>query len=153
MPQTDSCVVSPTDPDPRRRPDGYVTVLREAGAHEKTIPYRVGWVRRFFARFPGRRRRDLGRAEVETSLSETAAHPGVSNWHVRQARDALELYCAKFRGIPLEPRNAVTEANHSNRPPDTTIVNAHIQNMSAFYTKTNSDVKEKGGWTYPSFSA
>jgi len=32
----------------------------------------VAWVRRFFAKHPGRRRRDLGRAEIEVFLAETA---------------------------------------------------------------------------------
>ena len=35
MPQSDFCVVSPTDPDPQW-PDGYVAVLREAGAKPTT---------------------------------------------------------------------------------------------------------------------
>ena len=111
MDQNKSLVTAPNDPDPEW-PDGYVAVLREAGAKEKNIPYCVGWVRRFFARFPGRPRRSLGRAELEAFLSEAAAYPGISNWQVQQARAALELYYAKFRGIALEPRNAVVETNH-----------------------------------------
>ena len=103
MDQTNLLVTAPNDPDPEW-PDGYVAVLREAGAKEKNIPYCVGWVRRFFARFPGQPRRSLGRAEVEAFLSEAAAHPGISNWQVQQARDALELYYERFRGIALEPR-------------------------------------------------
>lgn len=78
MPQKGLVVVAPMDPEPKW-PEGYVEVLREAGAKEVTIPFCVGWVRRFFARFPGRRRRDLGRSEFETFLSEIAARPGVSN--------------------------------------------------------------------------
>ena len=109
MDQTGLRVTAPNDPDPKW-PDGYVEILREAGAKEKNIPYCVGWVRRFFARFPDRHRRDLGRTEIELFLSETAAHPGVSNWHVQQARDSLELYYEKFRGIALEPRACVPVA-------------------------------------------
>jgi len=50
-------------------------------------------------------------------LSEIAAHPGISNWQVQQARNALELHYEKFRGIALSPRNAnplddVTHPNH-----------------------------------------
>jgi len=85
-------------------PAGYATVLREAGAQEKSIPYCLSWVRAFFARNPGRRRRDLGRAQIETFLSELAVRPEINNWQVQQARDALELYYEQFRGIPLEPR-------------------------------------------------
>jgi hypothetical protein len=59
----------------------------------------------FFAQNPGRRRRDLGRAEIEKFLAETAKRPTVSNWQIQQARDALELYYEQFRGIPLEPRH------------------------------------------------
>ena len=106
MDQTGLRVTAPNDPDPQW-PEGYVTVLREAGAKEKNIPYCIGWVRRFFARFPGRPRSGLGRSEIETFLTETAAHPAISNWHVQQARDALELYYEKFRGIALEPREFV----------------------------------------------
>ena len=85
-------------------PEGYVATLREAGAQEKTIPFLVTWVRRFFARFPGRRRRDLSRMEIETFLGEMARRNEISNWGIAQARDALELYYEQFRGIALAPR-------------------------------------------------
>ena len=133
MPRGEFCVVSPADPDPRW-PDGYAAVLMGAGAREKTIPCCIVWVRRFFARFPGRRRRDLVRAEIETFLAETAAHPGVSNGQVQQARDSLELYYAKFRGIPLEPRGAISEASH---PSQSSNESAHIQNTVGLYSKPN----------------
>ena len=61
-------------------------------------------MRRFFAAHPGRRRRDLGRDQIEDYLRKVAARPGISNWLVQQGRDALELYYEPFRGIPLEPR-------------------------------------------------
>lgn len=109
MPQKDLLVAAPTDPDPKW-PEGYVSVLREAGAKEKNIPFCLGWVRRFFSAFPGRGRSELGRAEVETFLSAAAAQPGVSNWQVQQARDALELYYTMFRGIALAPREYVPVA-------------------------------------------
>ena len=115
MDQTKLLVTAPSDPDPEW-PDGYVVVLREAGAKEKNIPYCVGWVRRFFARFPGRPRRSLGRTEVEAFLSEATAHPGISNWHVQQARDTLELYYERFRGIALEPRQPVSAPACENHP-------------------------------------
>lgn len=140
MDQTTLPVTAPNDPDPRW-PDGYVAMLRAAGAQEKTIPYCIGWVRRFFARFPGRHRRDLGRAEIETFLAETAAHPGITNWQVQQARDALELYYAKFRGIPLEPREFVPAAEHQTVPLHT---DAHIQITGETYTKPDAVVKDGG---------
>jgi integron integrase len=93
-------------------------MLREAGAKEVTIPYCVAWVRRFFAANPGRRRRDLGRAEIEAFLSDVAASPGISNWQVQQARDAVELYYERFRGIPLDPRpDRALRPAASVRPP------------------------------------
>ena len=152
MPQDSLCVTAPTDPSPKW-PDGYVAVLREAGAKEKSIPYCVGWVRRFFARFPDRRRRDLGRKEIETFLSETAAHPGISNWQVQQARDALELYYAKFRGISLEPREFVPASRHEPFPnpqvppledasrPVAVAPFAGIQNTPLQYTRPPASVK------------
>ena len=82
---------APLDPDPKW-PDGYIEALRRAGSHEKNIPYCVSWVNRFFQRFPGRPRRELGRSEIEEFLSETARRPGVSNWQVQQARNAVETY-------------------------------------------------------------
>jgi hypothetical protein len=60
-------------------PSGHVEVLRDAGAQEKTIPFCLGWVRRLFAAYPGRRSRDLDRAEIETFLHSVSTHPSVSN--------------------------------------------------------------------------
>jgi hypothetical protein len=71
--------VAPLHTDPKW-PQGYIVVLREAGAQEKNIPYCVAWVQRFFVRYPGRRRRDLGRREIEAVLSEAALHAEVSNY-------------------------------------------------------------------------
>lgn len=142
MPRDEFCVVSPTDPDPQW-PDGYVAVLREAGAQEKTIPYCIGWVRRFFARFPGRQRRDLGRAEIEAFLSETAAHPGVGNWQIQQARDALELYYAKFRGISLEPRKFMPARPHEPNPSVLLPTRSDIQNDVLRYTNQDVSVKRE----------
>lgn len=116
MPHIRSPVTAPVNPEPQW-PEGYVAALREAGAQEKTIPYCIGWVRRFFVRFPGRRRRDLGRPEIEAFLAEQAARPGVSNWLVQQARDALELYYGKFRGIVLPPRHEDPVAVAHPTPP------------------------------------
>ena len=95
--------VAPLNPDPKW-PQGYIAVLREAGAVEKTISFLLTWVRRFFARFPGRNRRDLGRSEIEAFLGESSQRQEVSNWQIAQARNALELYYEQFRGIALAPR-------------------------------------------------
>jgi hypothetical protein len=77
----------------------------------------VAWVRRFFAKDPDRRRRDLGRTEIEAFLGETAQRPGVSNWQVQQARDALELYSEQFRGIALRERpDSILQNNPSQQP-------------------------------------
>lgn len=105
----------PPDPDPRW-PIGYMAVLREAGAQEKAIPYCIGWVRRFFAAYPGRERRELGRTEIETFPADLAARAGVTNWQVQQARDSLELYYERFLEIPLAPRTGI-EKPHAPSPP------------------------------------
>lgn len=102
MRQADRLVVAPVNDNPRW-PQGYVEALRRAGAQEKTIPYCISWVRKFFARNPGARRRDLGRVEIEAFLSELC-RSGVANRKVQQARDSLETYYEQFRGIALAPR-------------------------------------------------
>ena len=43
MPQTTNPTTAPPNPAPRW-PAGYIEVLRDAGAQEKTIPFCVGWV-------------------------------------------------------------------------------------------------------------
>ena len=114
MRQNGNRAAAPMNEEPRW-PAGYVEVLRQAGAQEKTIPYCLGWVRRFFAENPGRRRHDLGRMEIECFLRGLAARPSVTNWHIQQARDSLELYYEQFRGIALEPRPDVP-ASHAPSP-------------------------------------
>jgi hypothetical protein len=129
---------APANPAPRW-PSGYVEALREVGAQEKAIPFCIRWVRGFFAVHPGRRRRDLGRAEIEAFLRKVAARPNVTNWQVhppspratarrappsptsygaaRQAREALEVYYERFRGIALAPRpDGVVPATADKRP-------------------------------------
>ena len=103
MRQEGSRTVAPLNEEPRW-PEGYLAVLREAGAIEKQLPYYVAWVRRFFARYPGRRRRDLGRAEIEAFLLASSREKGITNWRLAQGRAALELYYERFRGIALAPR-------------------------------------------------
>ncbi len=103
--------------DAPRWPEGYIEILRAAGAQEKNIPYCLGWVRGFFACHPGRRRRDLGRKEIEAYLAELCRRPNITNWQIAQARNALETYYEQFRGVALEPR----ETSEAPRPasPDT----------------------------------
>jgi integron integrase len=150
MPQTGLMVVAPTVPEPRW-PDGYVDALREAGAQEKNIPYCIAWVRKFFARNPGRRRRDLGRVEIEAFLTELAARPGTNNWQVQQARDALDVYYERFRGVALEPRSGISKPHAS--PPSAVIsaaplassnpvvTAARVSDMRTGYSSTAGDVK------------
>jgi integron integrase len=117
-------VGAPLDTEPKW-PAGYIAALRASGAQEKTISHCVAWVRRFFDKFPGRRRRDLGRPEIEKFLTEVARVTGVLNWHVQQARDALEVYYEQFRGIRLAPRPDLSAPAVSSRPsPDSAIASA-----------------------------
>jgi len=107
--------VAPFNPDPRW-PTGYFHVLEELGVEEPRHPFYVHWVRQFFNRQKKRkRRRDLGREEIEAFIQALAAEPGVADWQVVQARDALEAYYEQFRGIALEP--AQTMAAQAERGP------------------------------------
>lgn len=94
---------APTNPAPQW-PSGYIEALREVGAQEKAIPFCIRWVRGFFAEHRGRRRRDLGRTEIEAFLKKVAARSDITNWQVQQARESLEVYYERFRGIALAPR-------------------------------------------------
>ncbi|HMO51656.1 MAG TPA: integron integrase [Kiritimatiellia bacterium] len=129
-------VVAPRDESPKW-PEGYVEVLRKAGAQEKNIPYCLAWVRGFFARYPGRRRRDLGREEIEAYLSELCRRPKVTNWQLAQARGALELYYEQFRGIALPPREerlgiAITRPDGPTAsPPHTAASPPHVSPASS----------------------
>jgi integron integrase len=118
--------VAPLNPQPRW-PEGYLTVLRETGAQEKTIPHCLAWVRRFFAKHPGRKRRDLGRTEIEAFLAETAQRPGMSNWQVQQARDALELYYEQFRGIALKARPDSIQPKSPSPPPSSPTAKSAVE--------------------------
>ena len=72
-------MAAPRDSAPKWS-EGFVAVIRDASAQEKTILYCIAWVRRFFARFPGRNRRELGRAEIEAFLCKIAALPEIDNF-------------------------------------------------------------------------
>ena len=104
---------APYDPDPRW-PDGYVQVLRELDINERQAPFFAHWVRQFFKDNLGRRRRDLGRAEIEAFLALLAEDPRTADWQVAQARDALEIYYEQFRGIRLEP-GPTDDLRHAGR--------------------------------------
>jgi hypothetical protein len=97
--------VAPFSPNPKW-PGGYVQVRRDQRIEESNIPHFLRWVRGFLAGHKGIKRRDLGRKEIESYLSQIAKEPGMSSWCVEQARQALEWYYKQFRGIPLEPRQA-----------------------------------------------
>ncbi|MFO8240573.1 MAG: integron integrase [Dissulfuribacterales bacterium] len=114
--------VAPFNPDPRW-PMGYFQVLEELGVEEPRRPFYVHWVRQFFNHQNKRKqRRDLGREEIEAFIQALAAEPGVADWQVVQARDALEIYYEQFRGISLEPAQAkgaqAERGPHITKPAD-----------------------------------
>jgi hypothetical protein len=118
-------------------------VLRDLGAVEKTIPYCVAWARSFFARFPGRRRRDLGRTEIETFLTEQSRRGGVSNWRLAQARAAMEIYYEQFRGIALTPRpdrpGATADSVQPSNGATSTAQNKNcLEDASSLFAKNSS---------------
>ena len=99
---------APTDPDPRW-PAGYMAVLREAGAQENNIPYCIDWVRAIFARHPGRRRRDLGRAGSDIPSAPIAAnHDGA----VRKAHPTPEPFL-----VHTPPHQESHRQDQPPRPP------------------------------------
>ena len=99
--------VAPFNPNPRW-PTGYFQVLEELGVEEPRRPFYAHWVRQFFNRQKKRkRRRDLGRGEIDAFIQALVADAGVADWQIVQARDALEVYYEQFRGIALEPAQAM----------------------------------------------
>lgn len=94
--------VAPFNPDPRW-PRGYFQVLEELGVPSKRRSFYAHWVRQFFKQHLTKRRRDLGRKEINAYLRVLSSSPGVADWQVRQAEDALEIYYEQFRGIALDP--------------------------------------------------
>jgi integron integrase len=93
--------MAPWNPNPDW-PNGYLSVLAEAGIEERRQPFYAHWVRQFFAMFPGRRRRDLGWPEIQKFMLQLSDERGLADWQLAQAQDALILYYEQFRGIPLE---------------------------------------------------
>ena len=102
--------VRPFNPNPQW-PAGYFQVLDELGIETKRHAFYAHWVRQFFNHCQGdRRRRDLGRPEVEAFLHKLSHNPNVADWQLHQARDALEIYYEQFRGIALElPQTALSD--------------------------------------------
>jgi len=78
------------------------------GVRQGHFSYYAYWVRQFFKRHPGRRRRELGRAEIEVFLGEMVGDERIRMWQVRQARNALEWYYELFRGVPLDEPSGET---------------------------------------------
>ena len=107
-----SRTVAPFNPDPRW-PSGYFQILEQLGISERQWRFYSYWVHKFFAANPGRRRRDLGRIDVETFINQIINEPGIADWQVHQARDAIEIYYEQFRGIALK---APEECNLQSQP-------------------------------------
>ena len=103
IPKRPPRIVAPFNPAPRW-PAGYFEALEEAAISRKFHFFYAHWVRQFFVRNPGRRRRDLGSPEIKAFLNELRANQAVADWQVEQARDALILYYERFRGIRLSNR-------------------------------------------------
>ncbi len=108
--------VSAYNPNPQR-PEGYFDVLHEAGVHRDFFQLYANWVRSFFAKNPGRARRSLGAKEIAAFLNELGPEKSDSATQRLQAREALILYCEKFRGIPLVKRKRAQAHGHpASRP-------------------------------------
>jgi len=111
---------APYNPNPRW-PARYFQGLEELGVEERRRAFYAHWVRQFFNRNKGRkRRRDQGRVEVEAFLQDLADESGVADWQVVQARGALEVYYEQFRGIALKPEKTVAarqKEDLSGKPP------------------------------------
>jgi len=118
--RTMSRAVGDFNPNPQW-PQGFFQVLEEMGVEERRRGFYAHWVRQFFNRRKGsRRRRDLGRRDIEAFLRMLAEQAGVADWQVTQARDALEIYYEQFRGITLGParKAAAGEDSGSSQPAD-----------------------------------
>jgi len=93
--------------------------------------------------FPGRRRRDLGRREIETFLTEQSRRGGVSNWRLAQARAAMEIYYEQFRGIALTPRpdrpGATADSVQPSNGATSTAQNKNcLEDASSLFAKNSS---------------
>lgn len=94
--------VAAFNPNPRW-PKGYFEVLEELQVPLKYHSFYAQWVRLFFNRMLGdRKRSDLGWREIEAFLADLSKRDQVASWQLLQAQEALTLYYEQFRGIPLE---------------------------------------------------
>lgn len=108
--------VAPFNPNPRW-PAGYFEVLEEVQVPESARPFYAGWVRQFLNQELGcKRRRELGQEEVDHFLSVLRGDPGMQDWQVDQAEEALTLYYEQFRGIRLNPAVVRESKPESNQP-------------------------------------
>ena len=123
--------VADFDPNPRW-PQGYFQVLEEMGVETRHRGFYAHWVRQFFNRCKGRRRRrNLGRNDMEMFLNMLAEDPGVQDWQIAQAHDALEIYYEQFRGIALGSTAKATPPQETvAATPDPHLRNAHVPNGS-----------------------
>ena len=82
---------------------------------------------------------------IERFLSETSRNPRVSNWQVQQARNAIETYYEKFRGIPLSPRTEGEDLTISRQTisvgRETTLQTLSFPTSSGYYTEPSPAVK------------
>lgn len=94
--------VRPFNPNPRW-PKGYFEVLEELKIPEKRQSFYAQWVRLFFTRMLGNRRRsELGGGDVRRFLADLGAAGTFQDWQLAQAREALTIYYEQFRGIALD---------------------------------------------------
>ena len=102
--------VAAFNPNPFQ-PKGYFEVLKALGVEDRQHNLYCHWVSQFLRQYRGRRRNDLGRAEIRAFLLFLAKEPGTGEWQVAQARYALEIYNEQFRGIGLDrARNPASTA-------------------------------------------
>lgn len=89
------------DADLRQWPDDYARVLEEVGIPERQRPFHLRWVRQFLGRNRGRDWRSLGASEVGAFAQQLSQSPGIEEWQVQQALDAVTIYYERFCGIDL----------------------------------------------------
>lgn len=78
-------------------------MLNELKVPENRQSFYAQWVRLFFNRMLGNRRRgDLGTKEIREFLTNIEAEGRAQDWQLAQAREALTIYYEHFRGIALE---------------------------------------------------
>lgn len=104
-----------------RWPKGYFQVLEELQIPANQHAFYVQWVRLFFTRMQGeRRRRDLGLPEIRQFLSEMERADQFESWQCEQAHEAILIYYEQFRGIALGDslRDAGGEPALEQKPKD-----------------------------------